>query len=541
MSERTQLYFGGDIYTVDEAYPVAEAVAVKDGRIVSVGSESECRLALGKNYESFDLQGRTLLPGFIDTHLHPVVMIYFDMNIDLRGITSINELQQKMRDSAPSVPSDAWVVGLQFDEQDLREPRLPTRHDLDVACPDRPAIIIKHDGHMVIANSKAIEASGVSAGTADPEGGLIDREPDGNPVGPFRESASQIILSAMPLPEIESLVAGAKETFGKLASHGITSVGAVLQTDEEGPAGSSGAFDIMAMSMLLEHVPVSLYGILISRDMERVEAARQTALHQKEVGGHRIGAIKIYSDGTFGSCTAYMSQPYTDQPDKQGFLVHDKEELYRRMVPAHKAGLQIAIHAIGDSANRACVDLYDRLLAEYPRSNHRHRLEHASVLDAGTIADIARLGLVVSTQPMFIHSEKHWLHKRLGPNRTKWTYPFRALLDAGIKVAGASDAPVESIDVLHAIQCCVTREGFETQQRISAHEAIRMFTLDAAYAQFEESVKGSISVGKRADLVVLSENPATVPSDEICNIRVERTISEGRVVYQSPTCRGSFR
>jgi len=533
MSDKGQLYFGGDIYTVDEARPAAEAVAVKEGRIIAVGSEDECRAALDEGFESVDLKGGALLPGFIDTHLHPVVLVYFDMNIDLRDATSIEEVQAGMRDAAKADSSDAWVVGLQFDEQNMHDPRLPTRHDLDEACPDRPAIVIKHDGHMVIANTKAIEASGVSADTQDPAGGVIDREPDGHPAGPFRENAAQIILSAMPMPEIDSLIEGAKSTFAKLAAKGITSIGAVLQTDEEGPAGSSGAFDVMAMNMLLEHVPINLYCLIITCDVDKIEEARQTPLHQEEVGGHRVGGIKIFSDGTYGSCTAYMFEPFSDQPDKRGFLVLGEEEIYRRMVAAHTAGLQITIHAIGDLANRTCIDLYERLLSEHPREDHRHRIEHASSLSAEMVKDIARLGIIVSTQPLFIHSEKHWLHKRLGPERAKWAYPYRAILDAGAKIAGASDAPVESTDVLHAIQCCVTREGFETQQAITVAEAIRMYTIDAAYAQFEDSVKGSVSVGKRADMVILAANPAAVPAEQIKDIRVDRTIVGGEVVYQA--------
>ena len=533
MLEKGQLYFGGDIYTVDEACPAAEAVSVKDGRIVAVGSESECRAALDPGYESINLQGRALLPGFIDSHMHPVVLMFFDMNLDLRGVTSIEELQEKMREQAKSDTSGGWVVGLRFDENAFNDYRLPTRHDLDAACPDRPALVLRYDGHMVIPNTKAMEAAGVSADTENPEGGVIDREPDGYPAGPFRETATKILLSAMPMPEIESLIAGAQSTFGKLAAAGLTSVGAVLQTDEEGPAGSSGAFDVMAMGMLLEHIPINIYGLLIAKDLKKIEEARETSLHQEEIGGNRIGAFKIFSDGTFGTCTALMNEPFADQPDNKGFLVASEEEIYRRMVFAHNAGLQIATHAIGDAANRLCIDLYERLLKEYPRENHRHRLEHASQLDASMVADIAHLGLVVSTQPLFIHSEKGWLHRRLGAERIKWTYPHRALLDGGVHVAGASDAPVESIDVLHAIQCCVTREGFEPQQAITAAEAIRMYTIDAAYAQFEESVKGSISVGKRADMVILSENPATVAPEKIKSIRVEQTILGGKVIYQS--------
>jgi len=531
MSETGQLYFGGEIYTVDPSRPRAEAVAVRQGQILAVGSESECRAALGSSYEPLDLKQGTMLPGFIDTHLHPVVMVFYDLNVDLRAAASIPELQNKLREAAPARSPNTWLVGLNFDEQHLPDPRLPTRHDLDAACPDRPVLVIKHDAHMVIANSKAIEALAITAATPDPPAGAIDREPGGYPAGPFRETAAQMALSAMPMPEIPRFLQGAQATFHKLVAHGITSAGIVLQTNEEGPAGAAGAFDLLAMQLLIGQVPIGLYGILIADSLEKIEAARRTKLHQGETGPHRIGAVKIFSDGSFGSCTAWMREPYTDHPGQRGWLMHDSEEIFRRMALAHQAGLQVCAHAIGDAANRLCVDLYRRLLRDYPKRDHRHRIEHASLVDAQTIADMARLGVVVSTQPLFIHSEKEWLHKRLGPERARWTYPLRAFLDAGIRVAGASDAPIESVDVLHAIQCCVTREGFEPQQGITAAEAVRMFTLDAAFAQFEETIKGSIQLGKRADFVILSANPASVPAEKIRDIRVEKTIIGGQVRY----------
>jgi len=533
MSEPGQLYYGGEIYTVDPALPRAEAAAVQAGKIIAVGSKAECQKALGQDLEPVDLHGRALLPGFMDTHLHPVVMIFYDINADLSGVATIPELQNRLRQAAAGLSPKAWLIGLNFDEHLLTDPRWPNRHELDAACPDRPALIIRHDAHMVIANTKAIAALNMTAATPDPPAGVIDREPDGFPSGPLRESAAQMALSAMPMPELQPLIQGARSTFQKLIAHGITSVGIILQTGAEGPAGSAGAFDVLAMNLFADQLPVNLHALLIADKIEQVEAARKTKLHQAELGKNRVAGIKIFSDGSFGSCTAYMHEPYTDRPDQRGMLVHEPEEIYRRMVAAHQAGLQIGIHAIGDKANRLCVDLYARLFREYPRADHRHRIEHASVLDASTIREMARLHLVVATQPLFIHSEKHWLHKRLGAERARWTYPFRAFLDAGIKLAGASDAPVESVDVLHAIQCAVTREGFETQQGITPAEAVRMFTLDAAYAQAEETVKGSITAGKRADFVVLSANPCSVPPEKIRDIRVEKTIIAGRVLYEN--------
>ena len=527
-----QLYFNGDIYTADDSRPRAESVAVRDERIIAAGSFDECETALGRDFEPVDLNGRALLPGFIDTHLHPLMLAYFATNVDLRDAATIEELQAMIGAAARKVSGDAWVVGLQFDEQNLDSPRFPTRHELDSACEDRPVMIVKHDGHSVFANTAAIESAGVTASTADPEGGIIEREPGGYPSGAFLEEASLLIKDKVPLPDMQLFIEGARSSFKRLASHGITSVGAVMQAGEEGPAGADGAFEIAIMQMLLEHIPINLYGLLIASDLEQLTSARGTGLHQAEVGsGHRIGGIKIFADGTFGSCTAFMDEPFTDRPDMRGFLTHDLDEIYRRMVLAHTAGFQVAIHAIGDAGNRACVELYNRLLREYPVSEHRHRLEHASQLNADMIEDIARIGLVVSSQPQFIQSEKGWLPRRLGPERLKWTYPYRSLLEAGVRVAGASDGPIESTDVLHSIECCVTREGFVPEQCVTSEQAVRMFTLDAAYAQFEDSVKGSITPGKRADLVVLSRNPVSVPPSEIRNIQVEKTVCGGELIY----------
>ena len=529
MSEAWQVYFGGDICTVDDARPSAEAVAVRGGTIAAAGSRAECESAPGGPFEAFDLRGRALLPGFIDTHIHPLVMVYYDMNMDLRGTASLGELKERISAEAALTGAGGWVVGLQFEEQELAEARLPTRLELDEACADLPVVIIKHDGHMAIGNTRAIGAAGVDASTPDPENGTIDREPDGYPAGPFREEASSRLKSLIPIPDPGSFVDGARSSFGKLTARGITSIGAVMQTDEEGPAGADGAFEVPLIQMLLEHIPQGMYCILQVKDIDKLNAALGTGLNDA-AAGRRVGGVKMFSDGTFGSCTAFMEKPYSDRPETRGYMTLAVEELYRRMLMAHTAGLQIAVHAIGDAANRVCVELYARLLAEHPHPDHRHRLEHASQLSEELVAQIARLGLVVSTQPMYIHSEREWLIKRLGPQRTRWTYPFRSLIEAGVRVAGASDAPIESTDVMHAIDCCVNREGFEPEQSITAEQAVRMFTIDAAYAQFEESVKGSITPGKRADLVVLSENPARA-AGRIRDITVERTVIAGRTVY----------
>ncbi|MFH2133149.1 MAG: amidohydrolase family protein, partial [bacterium] len=368
--------------------------------------------------------------------------------------------------------------------------------------------------------------------TPDPEGGLIERESDGYPAGLFSETAMSMVLDKMPFPELDAIMKAGMSVFDRIVKQGITSIGMVLQTDDEGVAGTQGVYDIPLLEMLLDRIPINLYALLAAKDIGQIVALRNSRFHRSETAcDRRIGGFKFWADGTFSSCTACMQQPFTDFRERAGFLIHTPDQMYSRMVEAHLAGLQIAVHSIGDKSTRVCVDLFDQLLREHPDNAHRHRLEHASQLDARLIQDIARLKLVISTQPMFIHSEKEWLPRRLGPDRTPWTYAFHSLLEAGIMVAGASDAPIEELNVLQAIGCCVTRDGFEPRQRISAGEALRLFTINAAYAQFEETVKGSLTAGKRADMVILDRNPLTVPPDEIQNIQVRRTICGGVSLY----------
>jgi hypothetical protein len=532
------LYTGGEIVTLEPDAPRADALATRGDRIVAVGDESACRAALGGgDFAHCDLAGRALLPGFIDTHLHPIMLVYFDANADLRGVRSVAALQDELRRRAATLPADEWLVGLQLQDEDLAEQRLPTRFELDAACAERPVVVVEHDGHSAAGNSAALAAAGIDARSADPAGGRFGRDASGAPNGPCFESAAQQLLGAVPSPSIERLRDTARRSFARLSACGITSAGVVLQTDAEGPAGAAGALETLALQVLLAEVPFSTYAILIGRSVDAALAARATPLHDP-AAGRRVGGFKIFADGTFGSCTACMHEPFSDRPGERGLWTHEADEVLARMRAAHAAGLQICVHAIGDAAVERTVELYERLLAESPRADHRHRIEHASLVPPPLIPHLARLGIAVSTQPLFIHSEKSWLHRRLGAERARHVYPLRSLLDAGVLVGGASDAPVESLDVLHAIQCCVTREGFEVQQALSPLEALRLYTRDAARLQFEEHEKGTLAPGKRADLVVLSGSPLACAPDRIAELRVLRTVAGGRVVHDAEGVRG---
>ncbi len=532
------LYLNADVQTMDDARPTARALAVLDGLIVAVGDDEECEAALraaleatGRgDFERISLDGGCLLPGFIDTHLHPVLLVYFDNNVDLARSKDLSDVAEMLREASAAKQPGEWLTAVGLDEQSLAERRVPTKWELDAACPQHPVIVVKHDGHTCVGNSLALAAAGIDAATPDPVGGTIDRDAGGEPSGPCREAACQLLLDAAPAQELAGFQRAARDSFARLASQGITSVGAILQSGAEGPAGAAGQIEVPVMSALLAEAPFSMYSILVADRAEAVLAARETPLHRPEAG-HRVAAMKLFSDGTFGSCTARMRSPYEDQPEKIGYLVNSEEEIYRRMKSGHLAGLQVCIHAIGDEANERCIALFERLLAEHPRKDHRHRLEHASLLTPRLIERIARLELCVSTQPLFIESEKEWLGRRLGEQRSQHVYPLRDLVDAGVRVGGASDAPVESSDVLRAIGCCVTRCGFEPHQGITAREALRMFTVDAAYLQFEDRQKGTLAPGKRADLVVVEANPADVLPERIAELSVLRTVVAGKCVY----------
>lgn len=533
---RGVLYTRGEIVTLEPGQPSAVALAVTDGRIVHVGDEAGCRAALraagATDVEPVDLGGRCVLPGFIDTHLHPIALLYFDMNADLRGADSIGAVQDVLRRAARDLPAGEWIVGLQLEDEALAERRLPTAAELDAACPEHPVVVLEHDGHSAVGNRAALAAAGIAADTPDPAGGRIGRDARGLLTGACFESAAPRLFGAVPAPSLERLSAASRASFRRLAACGITTAGVILQTDEEGPGGRTGALESVAMQLLLGDACFATYAILIGRSPEAAVAARDSPLHDP-AAGRRVGGFKIFADGTFGSCTAHVRAPFADRSGEHGMATLAREEILSRMRAAHAARLQICVHAIGDAAIETCVGLYAQLLAEAPRRDHRHRIEHASLLPPDLIDRIARLGLCVSTQPLFIHSEKDWLDRRLGAERARFAYPLRSLVEAGVVVGGASDAPVESTDVLHAIQCCVTREGFHPEQALSPAQALRLFTRDAAYLQFEEAEKGTLAAGKRADLVVLSANPLAVATERIADIRVLRTVCAGRITYDA--------
>ncbi|MBN2151837.1 MAG: amidohydrolase [Candidatus Lokiarchaeota archaeon] len=539
------------ILTFDKAESVADAMAVRDGKILAVGTADRVRHAIeaitGQNgpgdrprLVEMDAGGACIVPGFIDTHLHPGVYIYFKTQLDMSGARSYRDLEQLIQMDSSARAPDEWILGKDIMEDLFHAPEerhFPTRVELDRASPTRPVVVLRHDGHICAVNSLALDALGINKESVEARGvagGEIRVDGAGEPTGVFTETATAIPLERVPIPGMDRLKAATGLFSRELASFGITTFGGIVQLGAEGIAGQVGAVELPLLELTIQENLIVQDMVLYLVTSKPRQLKRTDAKFKKmDAGGGRfvVGGIKLYADGSYGARTAAMFEPYSDSASgESGFMVKDAESLLGIFKETHELGYQVAIHAIGDKANRTVVDLFGRLLASSDKP-HRHRVEHASTLDAGMIADAARLGLTFCCQPAFIDSEFTWLEARLGPRRIKKAYPFKSIVDAGVVLAGASDAPIESASVLKAIQACVTRRGLVPEERIPVMAALRMFTINAAHAIGQEDVKGSIEPGKAADIVLLGRDPRAVPASELGAIHVLATYHRGVKIY----------
>jgi len=541
---RGVLYRGGSIVTVDPNGARPEAVATRSGRIVAVGSEPDCRGALGLSEDGepdgstdgpvvVDLAGQALLPGFIDGHLHPMAMCFYAGRPDLRTARSVPDVLDALADHARETPPGDWVVGLQLTPSRLAEQRLPTATDLDRVSVGQAVVVVCHDGRTSIGNTAALGAAGIRGSRPDPPGGAFGRDDEGRLNGVCWETATRVLLGAVPLPDLDQLKAKVSHIFDRLAAHGITSGTFVMQTDAEGPAGAAGALESVGMMIFVEELTLGAHSLLGGDPARAIDARASSTLHDPD-RNHVVGGVKLYLDGTLDARTAYLHQPYEDFPSRRGWLTVDRAVAAARMEAVHTAGLQLCVQAVGDAANALALELFAELAARHPSTNGsgpRHRVTQASLLDDGSAERFAELGLTAVVQPPALRSQAPWLWRRLGPERSTRAYPFRTLLDAGVVLAGSSNAPVEDTDVLAGIAAAVTRCGFEPDEAVSAAEAVAMYTHDGAVAQEREHVTGRIAEGLHADLVVLSDDPTAVPADAIADIAVLLTVARGQVVH----------
>ena len=517
---------------MNDEQPVVEAVGTKGEKIVAMGRLEDVRKSLVENYELIDLNEKTMLPGFIDCHLHPILFIFYHINPDLSNAMSIEEVKSIMKEASKNKKRNELLMGLNLKEENFENPVLPTRWDLDDACPDNPVFLVRYDGHIGVANSKALELAGIDKNTEVPEGGEIRRDNKGELTGIVSEQALAFIFSKISIPGKDEMSPVADKVFKRYAEEGITSLQATIYSDEGGEFGEYGAIELSLLKSIQDRVLQNLYILIFTKRSKKLKRLKKPPLDGgKKDSKFKVGGVKLFLDGTFGAKTACMHENFSDS-DGSGFCVVDEEELYQQMKGVHELGLQIGLHVIGDKGNRIAVDLFNRLLKESPRDDHRHRLEHASMLTDDVIKDMKKLGLIASCQPPFINSEYTWLEKRLGKERCKYTYPMKSLVDAGVVIASGSDCPVEDPSVILGLHALVTRNDFVPEQCITMKDALKTYTIDAAYAAFEENVKGSIEIGKLADLIILNKNPLEVPKEKIKEIQVLQTIIRGKTVYK---------
>jgi len=510
----------GNIITMNPKKPKAQAIAILKNKIIAVGTNNQIKRLTDKKTKIIDLKGKTVVPGLVDTHVHMLGFGASLNDLNLRGVTSIKEIQQKLQERAKKTPQGKWILGGRWDQEKFKEMRYPTRFDLDKVAPKNPVFLYRTCRNICVVNTKALQIAGITKKTKPPKGGKIDIDPKtGELAGILHTTAMDLIEKAIPKSNEEELERICLLACQKAVEAGLTTVHWIIESPAE----------IRAIQKLRANkkMPMRIYIIIPVEFMKHlIELGLQTGFGDNMI---KIGSIKILTDGSLGARTAALTEPYSDEPKTNGMMLYTQEELSRLVARAHKANFQLAIHAIGDQAIDMTLTAIEKALAEDPTKNLRHRIEHASVLNEKLIDRIKKLNLIASIQPHFVISD-FWVIDRLGPTRARWAYPFKTLMHEGILTTGSSDCPVEPISPLLSVYAAVAREKNQGE-RITVNEALRMYTINAAFASFEEEIKGSIEVDKLADLTVLSHDPEIITPEEIKNVKVEMTIVDGKIVY----------
>ncbi len=518
----------GDIITMDPLAPRAQAVAIANGRLLAVGTNADIRALSRPGTRTIDLGGKVVIPGVIDGHNHPAyagLRHLREVDCDLR---SIGAIQAALRERASRTPAGEWVLGFKYDDTKTAEGRFLTRADLDAVSTTHPILVVHRGGHTAYVNSLAFARAGVTESTPDPVGGRFERDAAGKLSGRAAESAAEVIESAAARPYSRAdRQAGVAEISKRLAAAGITSV-----TDAgASPAELQAYQDARDAGELHTRVYCHMGAAYLDR---MIAAGVRTGLGDDWV---KVGAVKCVSDGSISERTARLAEPYIGRPNDFGIMVNSAEVLWPIFEKAHRAGWQIGTHANGEVGIDVTATLYERLQREFPRRDPRFRFEHCTVLTPDLIRRIKALGAIPTpfSAYVYFHGEKMGEY---GAKRTERMFPVRWFVDAGIPVAMGSDYPPGPFEPMMALTSMITRTDLRgtvwgANQRVSFDEALKVLTVNGAYASFEEHQKGSLTAGKWADLVVLGRDPRAVAPIEIVNVPVERTMAGGRWVYES--------
>jgi len=520
------------IWTGDKARPNAEAIAVLGERIVAVGSAAEVDAWHGPQTKVLDAQGKLLLPGFNDAHVHFIDGGNHLQDVQLKDAASQEEFARRIGERVKTTPKGEWVMGGDWDEQKWTPAALPTKELVDPVAPDTPVWVNRYDGHESLANSVTLRMAGITAKTDDPAGGEIVRDAQGNPTGVLKDAAQDLVNKVMPAMTVAHRMRAIHQAMDHAASVGVTSV------QDMNPSFD----DVKAYSELAEKnaLTVRIYAAPLEsswRDQAKIGIRRAFGTSML-----RMGAVKGYADGSLGSETAYFFDAYAGAPNKSGLLsdeMHPVSAMQQRLRGADGAGLQLCVHAIGDRAISMTLDIFTQIEKLNGKRDRRWRIEHSQHMAAKDFARYARLGVIASVQPYHAIDDGRWAEGRIGPDRIKRTYAFRTFLENGVRLAFGTDWSVAPLSPMWTVYAAVTRatldgknpDGWVPEQKLTVAEAVEAYTMGSAYAEFQEKEKGSITPGKLADFVVLSDDIFKIPPAAIKNVKVEATFLGGKLVY----------
>jgi len=508
----------------------ARSIAILGNKIVAIGDEAHTRSLIGPKTRVIDAKGKLVIPGFNDAHVHFLETGIQLSSVDLRTAKTPQEFVERIRAFAAKLPKDRWILGGKWDHENWTPNDLPTASMIDAVTPNNPVFIDRLDGHMALANSLAMSQAKVDKSVKDVAGGEIVRDANGNPTGIFKDAAMMYVARAIPDFSFEEKLEGAQAASEHAASLGVTSV-------QDMSAGT----DIGVYQELMRQgkLKTRVYGCSPLSNYTRWQnTGVRSAFGDAML---RVGCLKGYADGSLGSTTAWLFEPYLDAPNSTGLASDEIPKMQDNVLAADKAALQVRIHAIGDKANATILDIYEKTAQADGQRDRRFTIEHAQHLRQEDIRRFGAQKVVASMQPFHIIDDGRWAWKRIDEKRLKGTYAFRTLLDSGAVLAFGSDSPVAPLNPLFGVYAAVTRRtlddknpnGWIPEQKISVEETVRAFTWGSAYAEFQDGVKGTIEVGKLADFVILSDDIFSVDPVKIRDAKVLVTVLDGRVVYEA--------
>ena len=522
------------VWTVDKSLPMAQAVAILGDRFVAVGSSTDVDAWRGPKTEVIDAGGKLLLPGFNDAHVHFVSGGMQLDNIQLNDASSAEEFARRIGERAKVTPKGEWIVGGNWDETKWNPPNIPTKELIDALTPDTPVFVSRYDGHMGLANSVALRLAGITARTSDPPGGTVVRDAQGNPTGALKDAATSYIDRVIPPLTHDQRLKIVKRALAYAASVGVTSVQHMVASYE----------DIGVYAELLERGELTTR-VYAAPSITHVDDLVKLGIGHAFGGPYlRIGALKAFADGSLGSGTAYFYEPFLNQGSNRGLLsdeMHPISLMRDRYMKADAAGWQLCTHAIGDEGISTILDLYQEVIKAHGETDRRLRIEHAQHMAAKDFERFRQLHVIASVQPYHAIDDGRFAESHIGHDRASRTYAFRTFLDHGVRLAFGTDWEVAPLNPLLTVYAAVTRatldgknpNGWFPEQKLSAAEAVEAYTMGSAYAEFQEREKGSITTGKLADMVLLSDDIFSMDPEKIRDVRVLKTFVGGTLIFDA--------